>query len=290
MSTDTLLPIAHAVLCFHTISRPGDQRPGNLPYHRHDAHEIFLFLGGNVNLYIEQACYHLIPGDLFLISPEQLHRSVCLDDQPYDRVILNIKEDTLHELSSTLTDLSSCFHQKPMEHVNHIHLSGESMSRYLGLTGQLNLCLTREDYGNDLLSDAYLTQLLVFLNQRFTNHTYLDERNIMPELISQTMEFISRNLTESLTLSLLSKHFHLSGAYISSQFKRHTGLTLRTYILDQRIALAKKLLAAGCNVTEACYQAGFTDYSNFIRSFTNLTGIPPGKYAKQCHVTSLRSK
>jgi AraC-like DNA-binding protein len=237
-----------------------------------------------VNLYIEQSCYHLIPGDLFLITPEQLHRSVCLDTQPYNRVIINIKEDVLNKLSSTLTDLSSCFHHQAPEHLNHVYLSGDYMNHYLNLSKQLHFFLTQREYGSDLLSDAYLTQLLVFINKKFSNHTYQDERNIMPDLISKTMEFISSNLTGHITLSLLSQHFYLSGTYISSQFKRHTGLTLRAYILDQRIALAKRLLADGHNVSETCYKAGFTDYSNFIRSFTNLTGIPPGKYAKHRQV------
>lgn len=284
MSTDTLFPIQHPVICFHNVTNPGDERPKNLPLHRHNAYEIYLFLGGNVNLYIEQSCFHLLPGDLFLIHPEQLHRSVCLDSQPYDRIILNIKEDKLKTLSSSLTDLSACFHSSTLEYAKHINLTGEYMSHFRSLTDQLQFTLVQREYGSDILTDAYLTQLLVFINMRFFNHTYLYDRNIMPELVRQTMEFISNNLTESLTLSLLSQHFNMSGAYISSQFKRHTGLTLRTYILDQRIALAQKLLRDGYNVSEACYQSGFTDYSNFIRSFTNLTGVSPGKYSKHHHM------
>lgn len=281
MVSGTDYPILDPIICYHNITHPGDQRHSNMAYHRHDAYEIYLFLGGSVNLYIEQSCYHLLPGDLFLISPEQLHRSVCLDSQPYERTIINIKKNVLRRLSSVLTDLSLCFCSGPHEYARHIRLSGEYVSHYLSLAEQLTSCLAQTDYGSDLLVDAYLTQLLVFINKRFINHSYLDDRNIMPDLVRLTMEYISYHLTGPITLSQLSKHFYMSGAYISSQFKRHTGLTLREYILDQRIALAKKLLAEGCNVSETCYQAGFTDYSNFIRSFTNLAGIPPGKYARQ---------
>lgn len=280
MSADTLYPIENPILCYHNISNPGDQRPINLPYHRHNAYEIFLFLSGNVNLYIEQYCYHLLPGDLFLISPEQLHRSVCLDSQPYDRIIMNMKSETLRRLSSKQTDLFTCFHTNVSEAVKHIHLSGEYISHYHELTKQLSFYLTQEEYGSDIMSDAYLTQLLVFINKHFLQHSCSDDRNIMPSLVSQVLEYIGDHLTEPLTLSRLSQQFYMSGIYISSQFKRHTGLTLRTYILDQRIALAKKLLRDGRNVSEACYQSGFSDYSNFIRSFTKLTGISPGKYSK----------
>ena len=141
--------------------------------------------------------------------------------------------------------------------------------------------MNQTEFGYDVLTNAYLTQLLVYINEIYFHSTSVKERNIMPELISRVMEYISEHLTEDITLSRLSQLFYLNGTYISSQFKHHTGLTLRTYILDQKITLARKLLLEGYSVSETCSQAGFSDYANFIRSFTNLTGISPGKYCKQ---------
>lgn len=63
-------------------------------------------------------------------------------------------------------------------------------------------------------------------------------------------------------------------------FKKYTGLTLREYIADLKIEEAKKLLLSGENVSDACCKSGFSDYSNFIRTFTKATGLSPGKYAK----------
>lgn len=100
----------------------------------------------------------------------------------------------------------------------------------------------------------------------------------MPKLICHTMFFIKNPLTEPIYLSELSKNLCLSSDYISHEFKKYTGLTLRSYILNERITLAKTLLAEGKNVTEACYMSGFSDYSNFIRSFTKIIGISPGRY------------
>jgi AraC-like DNA-binding protein len=47
------------------------------------------------------------------------------------------------------------------------------------------------------------------------------------------------------------------------------------------VALAKTCLSEGLSLSETCYQSGFADYSNFIRSFTKLAGTSPGKYARQ---------
>lgn len=47
------------------------------------------------------------------------------------------------------------------------------------------------------------------------------------------------------------------------------------------MALAKTCLSEGLSLSETCYQSGFADYSNFIRSFTKLAGISPGKYTRK---------
>ncbi|MNI52906.1 HTH-type transcriptional activator Btr [compost metagenome] len=103
----------------------------------------------------------------------------------------------------------------------------------------------------------------------------------MPELVRKTMDYIEAHLGQNITLEQLAGIFHLNSTYISRQFKKHTGLTLRSYILDRRVSLAKSYLSEGLSITEACYQSGFSDYANFIRSFTRIAGISPGRFAKK---------
>ena len=102
----------------------------------------------------------------------------------------------------------------------------------------------------------------------------------MPPLVIDAMKYIEDNLTDELTLDRLGMAVNYSTNYLRVQFKRHTGLSLREYILDKRIECAKKLLMDGKNVSDACLMSGFNDYSNFIRSFKKKTGISPGHYAK----------
>lgn len=45
--------------------------------------------------------------------------------------------------------------------------------------------------------------------------------------------------------------------------------------------LAKVLLLSGATVTEACYGAGFGDYSHFIADFRREVGVTPAKFRER---------
>ncbi|MCA1295168.1 AraC family transcriptional regulator [Paenibacillus sp. alder61] len=249
-------------------------------YHRHEAYELYLFLRGNVNFYIENSCYHLKPGDLIVIHPEEMHRSFSLDESEYERITINLQKSYLHRLSTPATHLSECFDYRPKGKGNIVHLNETRLKQFLQLAGGLEEVLVSDAYGSDILANSYIAQLLVLANSVFQNASFTST-DIMPELVRKTMEYIESHLSKNISLNRLAAEFYLNSTYISRQFKKHTGLTLRSYILDRRIALAKSYLCEGLSITEACYQSGFSDYANFIRSFTKIAGISPGKFVKQ---------
>jgi AraC-like DNA-binding protein len=271
-------PVDKEILCCHHTTE-GDYITQKQYYHRHDAYEIYLYIRGNTNLLLEQACYHLESGDLIVISPSEMHRTVCQDEQVYERAFVNIKKSVLDRLSTKQTNLFSCFDSHPLGQKNLTHLSDKHMKHFIDLTDKLHQALEASDYGQDVLAVSYLSQILVFTNTMYQNSVY-PATNIMPELVRDTMNYIEDHINDEITLEQLSNKFYLSGTYISRQFKKHTGITIRNYILEQRIVLAKTLLNEGKNVSEACYMSGFCDYSNFIRSFTKLVGISPGHFKK----------
>ncbi len=267
------VPVNEDILCSHkstTIS-------ATFPYHKHDGYEVYLFLSGNIHCYTEQACYPLKRGDLVTFHPAEMHRVISLDEQLYERISINIKIPYAKKLSTSHTDLCACFESRPMGKNNITRLTNQEINTFILLSHQLGDALKSTTYGYDVLCNSYLAQLLLMVNQAFQKSP-VHAKNIMPQIIIDTMSFIEEHLTEEITLDKLSSTFYANGTYISRQFKKHTGLTLRTYILDKRISLAKTLLASGKSVTEACYLSGFSDYANFIRSFKKQVGVSPGKY------------
>lgn len=250
----------------------------NNPYHRHNGYELYLFLGGNIFFNAEDKSYKLKRGDMVLVSPSTTHNMRSSDDGTsyYERVILNVKQSVFERLSTPLTDLSSCFHE---HNVEPIRLSEEEVKQFCELAQRIIDVKESKDFGADVEIDAYMTLLLLMIN-RLCKTEQTPRKNVMPQIVKDVMRYIGDNLTEDVSLAKLSEITHYNSTYISSLFKKHTGLTLREYITDLKIEEAKRLLLIGESVSDACCKSGFSDYSNFIRAFSKATGLSPGKYAK----------
>lgn len=249
-------------------------------YHRHNAYEIYLFLRGHVHFYVENRCYHMQRGDLLVMSPKEMHRAFILDETEYERITINLKKTYLYQLSTASTNLSSCFDCRRKGEGNMIHLDDDRLNQITHWTNQIEESLSSDAYGADVKTNAAIAQVLVLINLWFRNNSF-EPHDIMPDLVRKTMDYIDEHITQDITLGKLAEAFYMNSTSISRQFKKHTGLTLRSYILSRRIELAKFLLSDGMSITDACFQSGFGDYANFIRSFTKMVGISPGKYIKQ---------
>ena len=60
-----------------------------------------------------------------------------------------------------------------------------------------------------------------------------------------------------------------------------TGFSVMEYIIYSRVLRARQLLQEGVSVQQAGELSGFSDNSHFIRTFGHLTGLTPGRYAKE---------
>lgn len=97
--------------------------------------------------------------------------------------------------------------------------------------------------------------------------------------MKKAVEYIQSNYTGDIDMGSLSKHFNLSKYYFVRLFKKHIGITPYNYVIMYRIAQAKKMLrASDYKINDICRLVGFTDESNFNRTFKKVVGIPPAKY------------
>ena len=72
------------------------------------------------------------------------------------------------------------------------------------------------------------------------------EVNGYSRVISDAVEYICRSFRNpDLSLNDVAAYVHLSPGYLSGEFKRETGVTLKSYLTDIRIEAAKKMMEDG---------------------------------------------
>jgi AraC-like DNA-binding protein/mannose-6-phosphate isomerase-like protein (cupin superfamily) len=246
--------------------------------HHHDFYECYLFLSGDVTYLIEGKTYHLEPGDIVLVNSKELHQAIINPtESTYERIVLWINRTFLEELSTPETNLSLCFESPNRKNVLRIEFELQQTIRLL-----LNKLINLERYngvGRTLLYKAYITELMVYLNNLNVNdRVRLDVDTKKNNLIDEIIEYVNNHIDDDITVIELSEHFFLSKFHLSREFKKYTGTTIHRYIVQKKLIEAKELILKGAPITDVYEQCGFGDYSNFFRAFKNEYGFTPKQF------------
>lgn len=88
--------------------------------------------------------------------------------------------------------------------------------------------------------------------------------------------WIEANAHEEIDLGRAAKHAGLSRFHFLRLFAKSLGVTPHQHLVRSRLRRAARLLARdACAVTDAAFEAGFGDLSNFVRTFRRAVGVSP---------------
>ena len=102
-------------------------------------------------------------------------------------------------------------------------------------------------------------------------------------IVADAEEYIYRSFRNpDLSLNDVAAYVHLSPGYLSSEFKKETGVTLKSYLTDVRIDAAKKMMDEGkYKIYEICSAVGYNSSQYFSQAFYKKTGMVPTEYSRQ---------
>ncbi len=100
--------------------------------------------------------------------------------------------------------------------------------------------------------------------------------------IQNACYYIRNHLTESLSIESLAKLVGYTEYYFSYKFQKETGVTVKDFILDERITQAKILLSdSNQSVQDVSDALGFCNRSYFSTCFRKKVGMSPNQYKAQ---------
>lgn len=110
-------------------------------------------------------------------------------------------------------------------------------------------------------------------------HSFADHSQTVVEEIKH---YIQSHYGDELTRMSLAEIVYLNPDYLARLFKKETGISLGTYIIQARIKAAKHLLeATSLSVYQIAAKVGYANYSYFSKLFKQDTGWPPSDYRRE---------
>lgn len=256
--------------------------------HSHNYFELIYVVKGKGKHIINKNHYDFSEGDLFLLTPEDIHNFTVLETTTF--CIIDFTDSFFSEnpeKKSGKADLSRFF--KELEYVFHNHhnihgniVAGNDKMIYEVLINQL---LNEED--NDRQYKFIIVQNIVFLllhlvarniQENIIAHSKLkDPKNKIYEIIT----YIQQNIYEKdlIKLKLLADNFNKTPDHLNRYFKRETGKTIKSYINGYKIELVKtRLKYSNLSISEIADELNFTDGSHLNKIFKKAYGKTAYQY------------
>ncbi len=135
------------------------------------------------------------------------------------------------------------------------------------------------------LTDERLSLLLECILKQLQHH---NQQTMESTLVQTIKRHVKERINEKISLAWISKFTFFSVSYCEYAFKKETGMSITDYIIQERIALAKRLILENhYPLKQIAEMVGFNDYNYFSRAFKKRTGYTPTEFVKQSLLISL---
>ncbi len=242
--------------------------------HFHATPELFIQTGGATDFDCAGQTFQLNTGDICVMPRGVPHAESPRNKKtPYGIIVFMNAHDGVYLLRAR-SDISD-----QITGYDRFHLQGgrgHDIFRYLDDVSDLESLSRkhRKAYCHAVL-EAFLLAVCSELSQPPQPDT---EPHSL--LVSEAEKFARMHLSEStLTVAGIAQALNCTADHLSRMFHRQRGLTLTTWIAQERIAQARTLLEeATYNISEVGWACGFNEPSYFIRTFKRHMGMTPRQY------------
>ncbi|MBM7568885.1 response regulator [Paenibacillus sacheonensis] len=170
------------------------------------------------------------------------------------------------------TSVLSLFRLDMMQLV-YAFLKSKGIQAHQLYTGRANEQLLAHSLHSCEDMEAYLRSLV---NTAMEYRRFAEQPKSVADEIKQ---YIHAHCGEDLTRNSLADVVYLHPDYLARLFKKETGVSLGTYIIQARIAAAKQQLrTTDLSVFSVAKKVGYANYSYFAKVFKQETGVTPNEF------------
>lgn len=254
-----VLPLAGVEAMSATTSR-------SFPRHTHDEFGVGLVDAGGHGSCSGRGHVEAGPGTFISVNPGEVHDGHALGRRARSWRILYFDPTVLDGLFADIQGRDARFEFT------------QPVFRDDGLLAAFESAFACASGDSDLLAcESVALELIAKLRPHSTS-TAMTAARASPD-VRRARDRMEADPAAALSLETLARECSLGRFQFLRAFRQAFGLPPHAYLLQRRLALARRLLRARMPLAEIAAAAGFSDQSHLTRCFTRQYGLPPGRYS-----------
>lgn len=200
-------------------------------------------------------------GDVYLLPYGSRHHYSASKEQPFTKIWMNINGELCRQLIQ-LYGLTGTYY---FENINIYPLFEQF----------LELCEKKEYDTIELYNKCGLI-FLEIIQELSKQH---EKKAAINKYAAYAKNYCDRNIYKKIFLKDIAKCIGISISQLNRLFRQEFGITVYSYILNNKINIAKSLLSGtSMSVTEIAFLLNFTDEHYFSNIFKKKTGLTPTQW------------
>ena len=222
--------------------------------HRHDTYAIGVTLGGVQSFDYRGSTRHCLPGQVFVLHPDELHDGRAGTEDGFHYKTLYVPPAALQ----------SALGNEPLPFVDG------GICDHAALRGAVLPLL--DDAGETWHDDAIYDLAMAL---RLAAGRGPQDARLNASAVRKAQELIHEHLHEGVSLDDLALHADQDKWQLSRDFRAILGTSPHRYLVQRRLEQAKVMLLEGKSAAGAAAACGFSDQSHFGRHFKAAFGLSP---------------
>ena len=154
-------------------------------------------------------------------------------------------EDTHKEMVKHMMHIASSKNATPFHLIGHLYLVLDNLMRSIKIT---------EKHSGNRLIDYYMHETMVFIEQNYMSNISIED---------------------------IANNINLNRSYFGKIFKRETGKTPQSFLLNYRMIKACEYLKkTKMHIADISQSVGYDNQLHFSRAFKNIYGLSPMQWRK----------
>ena len=250
--------------------------------HTHNFIEIVYTLDGKGIHYVDGQEYRVKSGDVLVINYYRKHSITPVENLRYVDIML--KPEYLSDTLSGTDDVFLLLQLNGFADVSDLvikdnlllHFEGEERKKIEFLIEWVREEQKKCAPSSDMILHSAISIILTVIFRKMT-----EDLTSKPSLDEYLLAYVERNCCNRLSIHELAEKCGYTPEYFSRIFKKYTGKSPVSYIMECRINRAKKLLLTTDQPIETIiFECGFSNRTAFFKKFVELVGVTPMKFRK----------